>query len=183
MSDIDFSEAESFEEKAILKQMKAKSNTGLAESIANKDQANKKAMEKLFTKMEEGKISSKPVTDPTPPAKRLDEEAPAVRATEVVRVTQQINRPVPPVYGPVNAENEPVSIAWRPTTVQQLVALYPHAHAVSDLYQVLHSATQQPGLSCALIAPHGTKYLVRADETGMLYMADPNSYPAAFANI
>jgi hypothetical protein len=106
-----------------------------------------------------------------------------VRPTEPIRVTQQLNREAPTKATPVNDENEPTGIQWRPTTVQQLIALYPKAQAVSDLWMTLHGAAQQPGMAFGLIAPHGTKYFVKADKNGSLFMADPDPNPKAFANV
>jgi hypothetical protein len=182
MSDQNFSEATTMEEKAILKQMKAKSNTGLAESAANKEAASKEAVAKLFQKMNAGELSESPVTNPTS-VKKLEEAIPVTRLTEPIIVAQQLNRPVPTSLKPVNMEHEPTSISWKKTSVQEMAVLYPKAHAVSDLYMVLHGATQQPGFAFGLIAPHGTRYLIKADESGNLYMAEPNPNPAAFANI
>ena len=176
------SEFANLEEKELLKKMKAKSNTGLPTIVENKEASNKKALERIFEKMNAGEISTKPVTDPTA-VKRLDEVAFPTRSSDSIRVVQQINRPIPTGWEPVNKEHEPVKISWRPTTIQQLVVLYPKAHAVSDLYMVLAGATQQPGFSFALIAPHGTQYLIKADKEGNLFMADPDPNPAAFANI
>ena len=183
MSDSEaMSEFMNLEEKILLKKMKAKTNTGLVERVMSKEESEKEAVAKLFDKMRAGEISEAPVTNPVP-VKRLDEAAPPTRATEPIRVIQQLNREIPTTITPVNKENEPVSISWRPTTLQQLLALYPKAHAVSDLYMVLAGATQQPGFTFALVAPHGTQYLIKADENGGFFMADPNPNPAAFANI
>jgi len=109
--------------------------------------------------------------------------APPVRPTEPILVTQQLNREVPTKSTPVNDENEPTGIQWRPTTVQQLIALYPKSQAVSDLWMTLHGAAQQPGMAFGLLAPHGTKFFIKADKNGQLFMADPDPNPKAFANV
>lgn len=107
----------------------------------------------------------------------------AVTPTEPIRATQQLNRDTPKSSTPVNDENEPTGIQWRPTTIQQLVALYPKSEAVSDLWMTVHGAGQQPGMAFGLIAPHGTKYFIKSDKSGNLFMADPDPNPQAFANV
>lgn len=107
---------------------------------------------------------------------------PPVRPTEPITVTQQLNRDAPTKATSVNDENEPTGIQWRPTTVQQLSALYPKTQAVSDLWMTLHGAAQQPGMAFGLLAPHGTKFFVKSDKSGQLFMADPDPNPKAFAN-
>jgi hypothetical protein len=180
------------------------------ESLELKEQKKRereqKIQENLFTKMSTGELSAAPVTAPieTTVQPLLEKQADmpfvkvktlsnvgtgaasppkAVVPTEPIVVTQQLNRETPKASTPVNDENEPTGIQWRPTTVQQLIALYPKAQAVSDLYMVLHGAAQQPGMAFGLLAPHGTKYFVKSDKTGNLFMADPDSNPKAFANV
>src|ERR1035438_1029711 len=112
-----FSDLYDLGEKALVEKMKNRTHTGLPERIAGKEEASKEAVAKLFLKMHAGEISEAPVTNPSS-VKRLEETAPFTKSSEPIVVTQQLNRAVPTSLVPVNKENEPEYISWRPTTVQ-----------------------------------------------------------------
>lgn len=82
----------------------------------------------------------------------------------------------------VNNEHEPTELQWEPITFGNLVRSYPQASAISDVYTVVHTVIQQPGLSRALLGEKGTKFLVKADKAGNLFRAMPSDDPQAFAN-
>ncbi len=136
--------------------------TGLAEKIEQKKLEEQAALAKIFTS-----------------------QRGAAPAAPVIPLNEDVKK-APPAPAPnspaVNPEHEPKNVAWRQTTLQQLVALYPARHAISDLIMTINGALQQPNMAYALLGPTGTKFLIKS-ENGALFLADPEKDGAAFANI
>lgn len=141
-----------------------KPNTGLQEQIAQKKALDEAVLAKIF--------NSKRETSPQAIA------APVTLNEEVAR----IKAVPPPPSSSINGEFEPKSIAWRQTTIQQLLAIYPAKHAISDVIMMVNGALQQPNTSYSLLGPKGTKLLLKSDN-GQLFLAEPDPDGKAFANI
>jgi hypothetical protein len=137
-------------------------NTGLLEQQQRKKEAEREALAKIFNSKREEAATS-----------------PSMHLVEDVKKVPNVPAPPSPV---INAEHEPKSIAWRQTTLQQLVALYPAKHAISDLIMTINGALQQPNISYSLLGPTGTQFLIKS-ENGSLFLADPEKDGKAFANI
>lgn len=137
-------------------------NTGLLEQQQRKKEAEREALAKIFNSKREEAATS-----------------PSMQLVEDVKKVPNVPAPPSPA---INAEHEPKDIAWRQTTLQQLVALYPAKHAISDLIMTINGALQQPNMSYSLLGPTGTKFLIKS-ENGNLFLADPEKDGKAFANI
>lgn len=114
---------------------------------------------------------------------REEEATPAPKPAQVVSLNEEVKRikaVPPPPSSSINGEYEPKSINWRQTTVQQLLALYPAKHAISDVIMMVNGALQQPNTSYSLLGPRGTKFLLKSDN-GQLFLAEPDG--SAFANV
>lgn len=142
-----------------------KPSTGLAEKIEQKKLEEQAALAKIFNSQR---------TDP--PSSSV---APVISLNEAVKKVSAAPSPLSPS---VNPEAEPKGIAWRQTTLQQLIALYPAKHAISDLIMTINGALQQPNMSYSLLGPKGTRFLIKSDN-GSLFLADPDKDGQAFANI
>lgn len=139
-----------------------KPDTGLAVKIEQKKLQEQASLAKIFNSQRESSNSSS-----------------IIPLSEDVKKTTAV--PSPP-NAVVNQEHEPNNVAWRQTTLQQLVALYPAKHAISDLIMTINGAIQQPNMAYSLLGPKGTKFLIKS-EGGALFLADSEKDGAAFANI
>lgn len=177
-----------------------KPNTGLAQKVALQEQAKKNALRELFNRptkhdalevLAENKAITPQNTDAgdfKPPntglAEKMAAKAKAEKDTllEFLKRGKPANKPVAkPIVEDVK-EHEPENLSWSPVTPMMLSALYPKSSAVSDLWQMIAAAVQQPGKGFALVAPQGTKILIKASVDGALTMAMPDKDPKIFTN-
>lgn len=170
MSADDFNSFNNMDEQHFAKMIK-KPHSGIAEKEAAKKAINEAALAKMF-KRASGNVPTVQVLN--------EAEKPIIRTIPVENVPKP---PSPLTVAGVNKEHEPESVPWRPTTVPEIISLYPQASAVSDLSMCLHNALQQPGFAVGLVGPNGTKLLIRADAAGNFQLANPGTNGAAFFNI
>ena len=79
---------------------------------------------------------------------------------------------------------EPSELLWQPTTIQNLMALYPQKTAISDINTVISAANQQPGVPFPLVGPGDKRgeIFVKSDNSGNFYLAHGDKNPKVFVN-
>ena len=156
MYDMDASEA------ALMESMirKKNANSGhLMEQARQKAETERNALRKAKAKL--GLVSSVLNEDANPPIH------------EFVGLVKQ---------GPKNGE--PSALMWSPTTLENVLALYPQQHAISDINSSVSAANQQPDVPVALVGPGDSRgqYFLKTDKQGNFYMAHGDKNPATYVN-
>jgi len=152
--------------KEMFEQKKRVNEGKLQQQEQQKLEEEKQSLSKLFTNIKSGKTGK---------LKNLVSQQPLNECDDTPS-------PTIPNSPAVNNEHEPTELQWEPITFGNLVRSYPQSTAISDVYTVVHTVIQQPGLSRALLGEKGTKFLVKADKAGNLFRAMPSDDPQAFAN-
>lgn len=187
-------------------------NTGLAEKVRQKAEAEKARMRALMPSSATAMVEAKTVaphrqlnevpdnnTPPIPQQKstglaernlqRIEEEKkkllsimPSAKLEET-KIEEAAWCGTPALMKADSAkEHEPAKLNWAPVTPNEIASKYPKATAVSDLKMILNAAVQQPELAVALIGKEGTSFLVKTDKAGQFWMCQPDNSPQNFNN-
>lgn len=149
-------------ESALMESMLRKKNSGagqLMESVQRKAEKEKSVLRKI--KEKRGLASDTLNEDANPPIH------------EFVKLVKQ---------GPVSGE--PSGLMWSPTTLENILSMYPQKNAISDINTAVSAANQQTGVPVALVGPGDERgeLFIKTDAKGNFFVAKGDKNPAAYVN-
>lgn len=84
--------------------------------------------------------------------------------------------------GPVSGE--PSWLMWSPTSIENILSMYPQKNAISDVNSAISAANQQTGVPVALVGPGDERgeMFIKTDAKGNFFVAKGDKNPAAYVN-
>lgn len=124
---------------------------------------------------------------------KMEKEKAVLRNIKVKRglATDTLNEDAnPPIHefvklvkqGPQGGE--PSGLMWRPSSIENILAMYPQQNAISDINSAISAANQQSGVPVALVGPGDNRgeTFIKTDAQGNFYVAQGDKNPAAYVN-